>query len=184
MRRRPGRNVPGATPPCRWRALPLLLTVLLLAATGQAEEWRPEVAPLELERRHPDHLGPPYEFEGVPRPTPWRPRERPPDWAIYHFQEGIGEVLGERDERLSRLCRNGVFRQIENGRYRAAVPGTWLGLAFSNGLNLYDPAMARAIYEEPMVFLFSRQDTTRCQVWAGTVEIMLDYYVPPQPRRR
>lgn len=165
-------------------ALLALAALVPVGAPGQDQDVLPPAPPLELDRTQPDHMRPPERFEPAPQPTPWPPRGRPRPWIIYRLPEPVGEVLGERDEDLSRLCRSSLFRQVEDGRYRAAVPDGWLGVAFSNGLNLHDPSLIRSRFEEPMVFLFQRQDTTRCQVWVGTVELMLDYYAPDQRPRR
>lgn len=128
---------------------------------------------LSLKRTDPDHLSEPRKTVTTPPRSPaWGDREAGDGAVIYRFTVPITDMdpAITPDLRLSRLCRTGLFGQILSKRLRAVdQDGRVFDLAFgSKGAraNLFDP-MDLALAD--WMYLFDDHDTSRCQVWAGSV---------------
>jgi hypothetical protein len=155
------------------RALPLLLLLALVAAApaGAEEKQRARPQPETGYGRLPWQS---WQDPAIapPRPT-WQYQQR----IVFSFDKAAGTVLTPRPD-LTKLCRQNLFVQRINMRYRAFGPGERpLGVGFGSlSVNLFDPQQKRT---NDTVYFFKDQDTGRCTVSSARLEDIRRYFIGP-----
>lgn len=149
-----------------------LLVIALGNGPARAENLQ-SGADLGVSRSQPAHISPSRRVAAPPIPGAWFEPQRHGAGIVYRFREpmaGLAPVIAP-DQRLSMLCRDGLFQQAMPLRLRAVDGDNHVfGLAFGSGgrrSNLHDPGGHAA---RDQVYLFKSQGTGRCAVWAGSLQ--------------